>query len=430
MKKWLATVAIAATTMSPVIAGVGQPVEAASPVTVTMWARAATSQITEALVKKFNATHGDVRIALTVLPLNTEDPKFAAAVRSGTVPDLFGMNDVSMAEFDSEGALRPMTSFLKSLPYYNQLNPGQMKLAEYNGQEYGVPDMQDLSVLWYNKSLFKKAGLNPNDPPTNFAQIISDSEKITALGHGIKGFSFGGDCGGCEAFTLEPMISATGDNLLKGPIGHQAVNVAHNKALVALISMLHTLWAKGLVPAADRTENGSTFGDDFLAGTVGIEPNGLGTIYGPYLANAKKNPKDAFGLGIAMIPGPTGGFSTFTGGDEFVLPKGGKHVQQAEEFIKWVLEPSQQVMYPSNGYTPVRDDVLTSAYTKKFPYDAVALKAATHGYAPKAVPWQALFSNTGPWGPMLNGAVFSGKTSSYLATGQSQMESILKSSNP
>jgi multiple sugar transport system permease protein len=43
-------------------------------------------------------------------------------------------------------------------------------------------------------TLFSQAGLNPNDPPTNYAQIVSDSEKIGALGHGISGFSFAGNC--------------------------------------------------------------------------------------------------------------------------------------------------------------------------------------------------------------------------------------------
>jgi multiple sugar transport system substrate-binding protein len=421
MRKRRITIAAAALAVAgSLIAGCSSSASKSSgPVTVTMWARAATSPITKALVKKFNATHSDIHVDLTVLPLNTEDAKFAAAVRAGSVPDIFGMNDISIPQFVRTGALRPMSSFVNSLPFKSQLNQGQIKLATYNGQLYAVPDMLDLSIMWYNKTLFRRAGLNPNDPPKNAAQIIADSKKISALGGGVKGFSFGGDCGGCMVFAIEPMISATGQQLLTGPVTSQTANIQNNNGLKAVLQFLRTIWTGNLAPASDRTQDGSTFGADFLAGKVGIEPNGLGTIE----AAAQKA---SFQLGAAPIPGPNGSYSTFTGGDEFVLPNAGHHQEQAETFIKWALQPAQQSLYPANGYTPVRNDMLTPALKKKYPFFAVGLQAATRGYAPSSIAFQSLFSNTGPWGPIFQGAVFGGNISGALKTGQSQFAKILK----
>ena len=79
-------------------------------------------------------------------------------------------------------------------------------------------------------------------------------------------------------------------------------------------------------------------------------------------------------IGIAPLPGPTGKYSTFDGGDDFVIPAGAKNPSGAWEFIQWVLQKSQQVQYPGLGYTPVRTDVLTPAYKAKNPYNAVALR--------------------------------------------------------
>ena len=73
-----------------------------------------------------------------------------------------------------------------------------------------MPYWADLSVLWYNKKLFSQAGLNPDDPPTTYAQILSDAQKINKLGHGINGFTFAGDCEGCLGFTVQPGIWAAG----------------------------------------------------------------------------------------------------------------------------------------------------------------------------------------------------------------------------
>ena len=71
-----------------------------------------------------------------------------------------------------------------------------------------MPYLGDLSVLWYNKTLFKQAGLDPNKPPTTFAQILADAKKISALGNGIYGFSFAGNCQGCLGFVMVPDLFA------------------------------------------------------------------------------------------------------------------------------------------------------------------------------------------------------------------------------
>lgn len=396
----------------------GEPA-AEGPTTVTMWARAATGGITKELVSKFNSSQDKVRVDLTVLPLNQEDAKFAAAVRSGSVPDIFGMNDVSVPQFVRTGALRPLNDFVASKDYKAALNPGQMDLATYDGQLYGVPLMLDLSVLWYNKDLFKKAGLDPDHAPSSASEIVDAARKITKLGGKVKGFTFGGNCGGCNTFAIEPMIFATKNYIIQGEIGHQTVNIENNTAFADVLTMLKTMSKENLMPAGARTEDGSTFGQDFLSGDVGITMNGLGTILGAH--------KDGFELGIGGIPAPDGsGVSTFAGGDVFVLPSAGKNAEASETFIDWVLQPQQQEMYPANGFTPVRTDILNDAFREKNPYVSVALEASANGYAPKSVAFQALYSNTGPWGPIFQKAVFDGDVDGAMKTGQQQFEEVLE----
>src|SRR6267154_3801935 len=55
----------------------------------------------------------------------------------------------------------------------------------------------------------------------------------------------------------------------------------------------------------------------------------------------------------APLPGVTGAsYSTFDGGDDFVIPAGAPNPSGAWEFIKWALEPQQQDKYPAEGMTP------------------------------------------------------------------------------
>jgi multiple sugar transport system substrate-binding protein len=417
-KKAIIGAALAATT-ALVLSGCSSSGSASSgPVTVTMWARSATSPITKELVKEFNASQSKVKVEVTVLPLNQEDPKFAAAVRSGNVPDLFGMNDVSIPQYAATGALKPLDSFVDSLSSKKYLDPGQMDLGSVNGKQYGVPLMQDLSVMWINKTLFTKAGLDPNKPPTNAKEIEADAAAITKLGGGVKGFSFGGDCGGCNVFAMAPTLFANGQKLVSGSTTNPKIDVDATPFKNTL-TMLKTMWDAGDMPAADQTEDGSTFGQDFIAGKVGITFNGLGTIL-----SAK--PK-GFDYAAAPIPGATGSYSTFSGGDEFVLPAKGQHAAQAEQFIKFVLQQKQQAIYPKYGYTPVLTNAMTPKLKAANPDFAVALKASTKGYAPKTPAFQSLFSNSGPFGPIFQKAVFGGDIAGALKTGQAGFESTVKS---
>ena len=388
--------------------------------TVHFWARQATDGPAKALVKEFNATHKNLKVVLHLTPPNDDTSQLATAIRAGSPPDVVGLNDIDVPTFSHENALMNITKYVNALPYKSALSPGHLALATIGSNYYGVPYLADLSVLWYNKKLFKEAGLNPNDPPTNYAQIVSDSEKIGALGHGISGFSFAGNCQGCLGFTMLPSLWADGQHMISGPLGTQKANVASDAQLKTMLADYRLLWSKKLVPAADQTQNGLTWGADFEAGKVGILPGDYG------FATKMTNPAE---FADAPLPGVDGNsYSTFDGGDDFVIPAGATNPSGAWEFIKWALEPQQQVQYPTLGDTPVRTDILTPSFTAKFPYDAVALKALAKGSVEYTLAYDAVYNEPGsPWFKMFEEAVYSGNVSGGIQEGQSGIQSTLDS---
>ena len=388
--------------------------------TVHFWARQATDGPAIALVKEFNKTHKHLKVVLHLTPPNDDTSQLATAIRAGSPPDVVGLNDIDVPTFSHEGALMDLTKYINALPYKSSLSPGHLALATIGSKYYGLPYLADLSVLWYNKKLFSEAGLNPNDPPTNYAQIMTDATKISALGHGIYGFSFAGDCQGCLGFTMLPSLWADGVHMIKGPLGNQTVNVTSDAPLKTMLADYRTLWSKKMVPVNDQTQNGLTWGADFEAGKVGILPGDYG------FATKMTNPSE---FADAPLPGVTGDtYSTFDGGDDFVIPAGAANPSGAWEFIKWVLEPAQQQQYPSLGDTPVRSDILTPAFAAKNPYDAVALKALAKGSVEYTLAYDAVYNEPGsPWFKMFEDAVYSGNLSAGLQEGQSGIQSTLDS---
>jgi multiple sugar transport system substrate-binding protein len=142
-----------------------------------------------------------------------------------------------------------------------------------------------------------------------------------------------------------------------------------------------------------------------------------------------KTPEQKRDLADAPLPAVDGGsYSTFDGGDDFVIPAGAKNASGAWEFIKWALEPAQQVQYPTLGDTPVRTDILTPSFTAKFPYDAVALKALAKGSVEYTLAYDAVFNEPGsPWFKMFEESVYSGNVAQGVAQGQPGIQSSLDS---
>jgi multiple sugar transport system substrate-binding protein len=393
--------------------------------TVTFWARSASKTLAEKLVTEFNATHKNLQVKLTLTSINDDVTSLATSIRAGDPPDLVGLNDIDVPTFTRNGSFMDLTSAISKLPFKSALSPGHMGLATYQGREYGVPMWADLSVLWYNKTLFRRAGLNPNDPPATFAQILTDAQKINALGHGISGISFAGDCQGCLGFTVQPGIWAAGQHLINGAIGSQTANITGNQPLIQSLQLYQKLWSQHLVPDADRTQDGTTWGQDFVKGTVGLLPGGYGQVQ--TIAPASLLPQ----IGDTPLPGPDGGYSTFDGGDDFVIPKAAKNPSGAWEFVTWALQQQQQEQYPDLGATPIRTDLLTPAFSAQFPLDAVALKALAHGYAPVTLVYDQVFNQaSGPWFQMFTTAVYDDNMTQALQQGQSGITQLLQQANP
>jgi multiple sugar transport system substrate-binding protein len=389
--------------------------------TVHFWARQATDGPAKALVAGFNATHKNLKVVLHLTPPNDDTSQLATAIRAGSVPDVVGLNDIDVPAFARENALMDITKYVNALTYKSSLSPGHLQLATNAGKYYGVPYLADLSVLWYNKTLFKEAGLNPDVAPSSYAEIVTDAEKINALGHGISGFSFAGNCQGCLGFTMLPSLWAAGQHLITGPLGSQKANVTGDGPLKTMLAAYQTIWAKHLAPAADQTQNGLTWGKDFEAGKVGILPGDYG------FAAAFTTPAQHAEFADAPLPAVNGGgFSTFDGGDDFVIPAGAPNASGAWEFIQWALQSHQQASYPSQGMTPIRSDVLTPSFATTNPYDAVALQALAKGSVEYTLAYDAVFNEPGsPWFKMFEEAVYSGNVNAGIQQGQAGVQSTL-----
>ncbi|HEY8301597.1 MAG TPA: sugar ABC transporter substrate-binding protein [Jatrophihabitans sp.] len=407
----------AGTLASPAIRGVGFGTDAKG--TVELWVRAATQAASAPIVAAFNKTHKDVQVHLTAIPDTQYVTKLATAIRGRAVPDVVDIDDINSTLLAYHEALTDITPLVNSLPYKKELSPAHLNLATYHGRNYAVPYAADISVLYYNKTLFRRAHIAK--PPATLTNVLEDARAITKLGGGVKGFSFGGDSPGIMGFTAQPSVWASKSYLFTGDLGDQRAHVAGNPALRRMLTIYHQLWAENLSSPSSRTETGATWGKDFLSGTVGMWPGNEGALIGQGIT-----PQFAKQVAAVPLPGALHGSCVFAGGDNIAIPRGSHNASGAWEYIKFALQRSQQATLPASGYTPIRADVATPAFDSKYPRTAVALHALPHGYAPTTLAYNTAINQvSGPFFQLFTSAVFDGDITGALESAQGSFERAL-----
>ena len=123
----------------------------------------------------------DVPVAYSELPT-----KLSAAIAAGAGPNIVsGFPGVPAAQF--KNGLAPLQSYLTASDKKTWENMGTA--ASPGGNIYIVPWTQYGTFFYYNKKLFTKAGLNPNDPPTTWAEFLHDCQALK--NHGTTALSGG-----------------------------------------------------------------------------------------------------------------------------------------------------------------------------------------------------------------------------------------------
>ena len=223
-------------------------------------------------------------------------------------------------------------------------------MATYEDRLYGVPLYADVSLLLWNKALFEAAGLDPEVPPTNLQEIHDMAAAINDPANGVYGYYLAGNCAGCNIFTFAPLIWASGGTIEPAECGDEALVGDSIPTVLEWARMMHQ---EGLIDPAAQAETGATFGEVFGSGNVGIMGTGNFNV-----ALAKEQNPD-IELGVTLLPGlESGQTASFAGGDIVTVPKGSERIEDAVEFMKFILSDDVQAnVYMALGNLPTRTDV-------------------------------------------------------------------------
>ena len=265
--------------------------------------------------------------------------KVTTLAAAGTPPALAYVGSRTLKQFASNDLIIPVPmSDAEKAAYY----PNIPETVTIDGKQWAVPVAFSTKSFYWNKDLFKQAGLDPEKPPTTWAEELADA-KVIKEKTGIAGFG---------------VVAKTFDNTMHQFLhwvytNNGKVLDADGKIVLDSPENLEALTAlKAMVPYA---EEGPTAYEQnevraiFLDGKIGMIHASVGAV--GKLKDAK------FKWGVANLPlGPHAkGPGTLLITDSLAIFKGSGVEDKATDLAKFLTNPENQFVYEvSNGLTPLR----------------------------------------------------------------------------
>ncbi len=136
----------------------------------------------KAMVKEWNAAHSDQKVTAQEIPAGkTSEEVIGAAITAGNAPCLvFNTSPAAVPQFEKQGGLVPLDDFKGATSYIESRSGDSAdQYKSPDGKFYQIPWKQNPVMIFYNKDLFKKAGLDPNNPKlSSYDDFLAASKKI------------------------------------------------------------------------------------------------------------------------------------------------------------------------------------------------------------------------------------------------------------
>ncbi|NRF93917.1 ABC transporter substrate-binding protein [Paenibacillus frigoriresistens] len=351
-------------------------VEASGPKKVVFWHAmgGSNTKVVDQLVADYNASQNKIKVE-AVYQGNYDDllSKLKASMGTSEGPSVVQMYEIGSRFMIDSKAITPMQNFIDADKWdLSQLEPNIAGYYTLGGKLYSMPFNTSNPVLYYNKDLFKAAGLDPAKPPKTFEELKVAADAITKSGK-ATGANFA-----IYGWFMEQLFANQ---------GAEYVNNGNGRTSNATQSQVNTepgvkvlTWWKDLIDTKAANNLGRKTDDSkkaFSAGQVGMILESTAALKGLVdSANGK------FEVGTSFLPKPADakeGGVVVGGASLWVMNNRPDDEQKSTwDFIKFLTTPKEQAYWHVNtGYFPITkkayDEDIVKENLKKFPQFQTAI---------------------------------------------------------
>jgi ABC-type sugar transport system permease subunit/ABC-type glycerol-3-phosphate transport system substrate-binding protein len=282
----------------------------------------------QAVVDDFNRSQD--RIYVDYVSVSGVVQKTLVATQAGSPPDLAGMWANEIADLAEKNVILPLDSYAAgTIVRGDRYLPVFWDMVTYQGKVYGVPSTPVTIAFYWNKDLFRAAGLDPDTPPRTIAELDAFAEHLTRVQEGrIVQMGF---------LPSEPIWwPHFWPYLFHGKLWDGGAQIG----LDSPENVRAFTWVQGYAKrygVAALQNLSASFGnfasaqDPFMSGKLAM------TLQGVWLANYAARYAPNLHYGAAPIPALNAGDPPMGVADTDILaiPNGAKHAKEAFEFIRY-----------------------------------------------------------------------------------------------
>ncbi|QQO08962.1 ABC transporter substrate-binding protein [Breznakiella homolactica] len=320
------------------------------PQEITFWVANIGGESTIELLDNFNKRQNEIKVNYEFQGnYNDIITKLKAAIQSkADLPDLCIIYGIGTRFMADSGVAIPIQEYIDSTGFDFKGNVSPLAAAFYavNGIQYAMPFAVSTPILYYNKDVFKAAGLDPEKPPRTYAQIAEYAKKIQDSGASRYGYSQS-----IYSYLFEQQMYTLGEYFLNNENGRAApatrTDFDRNGGGVKLFTMWNDFYKQPWFVnyGATTTDTPSAF----YAGQIGM------MIESTALVGAAER-SSAFQVGTGPYPvleeNDRGGVCV-SGCSVWMLQNNDKaRADAAWKFLEYTTEPEVQAKFSrGTGYT-------------------------------------------------------------------------------
>ena len=291
---------------------------------------------------------------------------------TSTAPDLVREDSFLVGSDVTAGYLTPLDKYLSSWPEYSQQwFPGMQKITTFNGHNYGVMDGTDVRLIWYNKSIFQRAGLPTTWQPQNWADILSAARQIKAKVPGVIPLNLYSGIPMDEASSMqgfEMLLYGTKDTLYDYSTQKWVASSQGFRDALNFVKQVYNP-SNLLGPTNDialSTQAANTVAQQLIPqGKLGIDIDGSWVSSNWYATGSTPWAQWQQTLGVAKMPtqfGQAPNYVTLSGGWAYSITARSNHPDQAFQVLKTAFSQDLLANYDvAAGQVTPRQDIVNVA---------------------------------------------------------------------
>jgi len=351
-----------------------------------------TGEAIMAQAKLFNESQDKITVVPTYQGSYDETTaKLQQSIPAKTQPAIAMLERSVVPQYIDNGLAQDLTGYMKKTHFDpSVIFDGFLSQARANGKIYGLPYIRSTPILYYNKTLFAKAGLDPNRPPATWDECLEYARKLTKKDSSGKTVQYGVGMAMYDTWITQGLVVQAGGHFFNKDMTDIGFN---NEIGKKVFNYIKAFQKDGTIRIPPVQNAFAIQQQDFVSGLACMTYGSTGGL-SAYISEAKNN---GFEVGVGFMPKNVT-YGTPTGGANIIMlaPCSDEVKDAAWTFMSWLMEADQAAYISAKtGYMPVTKTAANSKIIQdlwaKYPQYKVAFEQLEYVEDPTSTPvWTQL----------------------------------------